>query len=118
MTDSRPFWADEPPPDPWDLPPDPFDDPSRAEGSRDSSSEASSSQAGSRDGAGSATRSAQRRTVQPRNVETSTAHRGGDGLREEALAILRDLTGRAGWPAKYGERISYLTLHQAAAEMH
>ena len=23
MTDSRPFWADEPPPDPWDLPPDP-----------------------------------------------------------------------------------------------
>ena len=30
---------------------------------------------------------------------------------------LRDLTGRAGWPAKYGQRISYLTLHQAVGEL-
>lgn len=30
---------------------------------------------------------------------------------------LRDLTGRAGWPAKYGQRISYLTLQQAVGEL-
>ncbi|MDX9709829.1 MAG: SulP family inorganic anion transporter [Trichloromonas sp.] len=30
---------------------------------------------------------------------------------------LRDLTGRAGWPAKYGQRISFPTLQQAVGEL-
>ena len=30
---------------------------------------------------------------------------------------LRDLTSRAGWPAKYGQRISFLTLQQAVGEL-
>ena len=30
---------------------------------------------------------------------------------------LRDLTSRAGWPAKYGPRISFLTLQQAVGEL-
>ncbi len=80
MTDSRPFWADEPPPDPWDLPPDPFEEPAPA-GHPGEGPSAESQQS-------------QRRSQPARSSRTSTAHRGSDGLREEALTILHDLTGR------------------------
>ena len=80
MTDSRPFWADEPPPDPWDLPPDPFHEGSSA----GADAGVPTPQPSRSEGRSPALRSAQ----------TTTAHRGSEGLREEALAILRDLTGR------------------------
>ncbi|MGO1487500.1 MAG: RecQ family ATP-dependent DNA helicase [Arachnia sp.] len=81
MTDSRPFWADEPPPDPWDLPPDPLD-----EGARTGpSTQAASTSPG--------TSTPQSYGSRPPRT-TTTAHRGSEGLRAEALDILRDLTVR------------------------
>ncbi|WP_185975731.1 RecQ family ATP-dependent DNA helicase [Tessaracoccus rhinocerotis] len=82
MTD-RAFWDDEPPPDPWELPPDPYDDaapeppvdaapPAPAENSPEAR-----------------TSRRQAAPVEPvRRIE-----RGAAGLREEAVAVLRDLTG-------------------------
>ncbi|WP_144276650.1 RecQ family ATP-dependent DNA helicase [Parenemella sanctibonifatiensis] len=73
------LWPDEPPPEPWELPPDPdYDRPDDAD-------------LAWADGT-SSTAAAPRRT--PKAATGTVAQRGTDGLREEALAILRELTGR------------------------
>ncbi len=98
MTETRPFWTDEPPPDPWELPPDPLDGP----GIQD---------------AGAPHPHGERHAPQPTSTASRTAHRGGDGLQDEALVILRDLTGRADADFHQGqfEAIEALVAHHRRA---
>ncbi|MCC2594696.1 RecQ family ATP-dependent DNA helicase [Tessaracoccus sp. OS52] len=71
----REFWMDEPPPDPWDLPPDPVEEAPPLD------SASSTTAAPRRAAAAAAVQEPARRIA-----------RGSDGLREEALTVLRDLT--------------------------
>lgn len=71
----RPYFSDEPPPDPEELPPDPWEEADPWQGAPEQPAVSS--------------------TRGPRRPPGSTAvQRTSEGLRDEALEILRDLTGR------------------------
>lgn len=102
MTDEqRPFWLDEPPPDPEDVPPEPGESfweaaPSPPRGR--SGERGGGRQRSTEDAAGGRPPSGGRDPGSARAPRASgrsaAAQRTAEGLREEALGVLRDLTGR------------------------
>ena len=82
-----PSWSDEPPPDPWDLPPDPQEDRNW--------NQPAETRAGPRATASIDPSNDPPPKNPPPKPTTAVAARSSVGLHEEALAILRELTGRA-----------------------